>query len=79
MYKSRNKIISKFVEKLLKYRIMFKDIFTFLGNNYREASLIISYFVKKNQYSDQMNWLVISHEKILPKKFKVLNGFSSND
>ena len=39
--KSRNKI----VEKLLKYRIMFKDILTFLGLDYRNASLITLYFV----------------------------------
>ena len=31
MYKSLNKIVSIFVEKLLKFRIMFKDILTFLG------------------------------------------------
>ena len=45
MYKSRNKIVSKFVEKLLKYRIMFKDILTFLGLDYRDASLITLYLV----------------------------------
>ena len=46
MYKSRNKIVSKFVEKLLKYRIMFKDILTFLEFDYRDASLITVYFVE---------------------------------
>ena len=45
MYKSRNKIVSKFVEKLLKYRIMFKDIITFLGLDYKDALLIKFYFV----------------------------------
>ena len=45
MYKSRSKIISKLVEKLFKYRIMLKDIFTFLGLDYRDASLITLYFV----------------------------------
>ena len=44
MYKSWNKIASKFVENLLKYRIMFKVILTFLGLDYRDASLIISFF-----------------------------------
>ena len=42
---SLNKIISKFVAKLPKYRIMFKVIFTSLGLDYREASLITLYFV----------------------------------
>ena len=40
MYKSRNKIVSKFVEKLLTCRIMFRDILTFLGLDNRDASLI---------------------------------------
>ena len=39
------KIVSKFVEKLLKDRIIFKDILIFLGLDYRGALLIISYFV----------------------------------
>ena len=38
MYKSGNKIVSKSVEKLLKYRKMFKDILTFFGLNYRVFS-----------------------------------------
>ena len=45
MYKSRNKIVSNFVEKLLKYRIMFRYILTFLGINYRDALLIKLYYV----------------------------------
>ena len=44
MYKSRNKIVSKFVVRLLKDRIMFNDILTFLGLVYRDASLIPLYF-----------------------------------
>ena len=32
-YKSKNKILSK-TEKLLKYKIMFQDILTFLGLEY---------------------------------------------
>ena len=42
MCKSQNKIVSKSVEK---YRIMFKDILTFLGLDYRDASLMTLYFV----------------------------------
>ena len=41
----RNKIVSTSAEKLLKYRILFKDILTFLGLNYRDAPLITLYFV----------------------------------
>ena len=33
----------KFVAKLLKYRILFKDILTFLELDYRDALLIILY------------------------------------
>ena len=40
MYKCLIKIVDKFGEKLLKDRIMFKDILTFLGFAYRGASLI---------------------------------------
>ena len=45
MYKCRIKIVSKLIEKLLKYRIMLKDILTFLGLDYIDASLITLYFV----------------------------------
>ena len=37
---SLNKIGSKFVSKLLNYRIVFKDMLTFLGFDYRVALLI---------------------------------------
>ena len=37
--------LSKFVEKLLKNRITFNDIFTFSGIDYRDAPLITLYFV----------------------------------
>ena len=39
------KIVSKFVAKLLKYRILFKNILTFLGLDYKDVSLITLYFV----------------------------------
>ena len=39
------KIVSKFVAKLIKYMILFKDILTFLGLDYRDASLITLYLV----------------------------------
>ena len=45
MYDSRNKIASKFVEKMLKYRMMFKDILTCLVHDYIDASLMTLYSV----------------------------------
>ena len=34
-----------FVAKLLKYRILFKDILMFLGLDYKDASLVILYLI----------------------------------
>ena len=51
-----DKIRRKFDAKLLKYRILFKDILTFLILDYRDASLIILYLIVigiSNQKSDQ--------------------------
>ena len=45
MYEGRNKIVGKFVVKLLKYRIMIMDILTYLGLGYRDASLITLHLV----------------------------------
>ena len=44
MNTSLNKIVSKFVKNCLNI-IMFKDIITFLGLDYRVASLRLLYFV----------------------------------
>ena len=44
MYKGE-KIVSKLDEKLNKYRILFRDILTFLGLAYRDASLEILYLI----------------------------------
>ena len=44
MYNSPNKIVSTFFEKK-KYRIMSKGLLTFLGRDYRVASLVTFYFV----------------------------------
>ena len=46
MCKSRNQIVSKFIEKLVKYRVLFKDILTFLGLDYRGSSLLKLYLGK---------------------------------
>ena len=35
--------MSTFVAKLLKYQILFKDILTFLGLDYRDTTLTILY------------------------------------
>ena len=40
-HKSQNKIISKFIEKLMNYRIMFKDTHTILRLDYRDAYIIL--------------------------------------
>ncbi len=39
------KSVSKFVSKLIKYSILFRDILTCLGHDYRNALLITSYLV----------------------------------
>ena len=44
MFKSQNKIVSKFGDKL-KYMIIFMDILTFLGLDNRVALIITLYFV----------------------------------
>ena len=65
-----DKIIRKFVAKLLKYRILFKDILTFLILDYRDATLIILYLIvigisnKKNQ----IDRMILSHKNLLLKK-----------
>ena len=40
-----DKIICKFVAKLLKYRILLKGKLIFLGLDYRDASVIVLYFI----------------------------------
>ena len=42
---SLNKSFRKFVAKLIKYRILFKELLTFLELDFREASLLTLYFV----------------------------------
>ena len=39
------KIVSKFVAKPIKFMLLFKDIMTFLGLYYKDASLITLYLV----------------------------------
>ena len=65
-----NKIVSKFVAKLHKYIILFKDILTFLGLDYRDASLITLYFLsyeavlKKSDQSDNCNIQKFDNKKV---------------
>ena len=65
-------MIRKFVAKLLKYRIMYKDILTFLGLDYRVALLKILYLIvigiKKSK--NQINRMILSHKKLFLKSKK---------
>ena len=73
MYKSQNKIVSKFVEKLRKYSILFKDILTFLGFSWLQIGFAYNIVLccPKNQYSkNQINRIVLSHKNLL-KKLKI--------
>ena len=44
MYKLKQ-IVGYFFANLLPYRILFKDMFTFLGLDYKDASLMTLYLV----------------------------------
>ena len=46
------KLYVKFVAKILKHRILFKDKLTFLGLEYRDASLITLYLIVSSDQSD---------------------------
>ena len=66
----RNKIESKSAEKLLKYRKMFKDIFTFLGLYQRDNNVLCC---PRNQYSkfkNQTNQIILSHKHLMLKNKK---------
>ena len=63
-----NKILSKFV---VKYRILFKDILTFLGLDYRDSSLIIVDLVVIGISTPKINRIIISHINLLLKKLKI--------
>ena len=53
-------MVSKFVAKLRKYRILDKDIHTFLGLDYRDSYYNIVPFCNRNQYfKNQMNRIII--------------------
>ena len=56
MFNSGNQIVSKFVEKLLKYRIVFKDILTTLVIDYRDALLTLSSYESVFQKSDESDY-----------------------
>ena len=68
VYKSKQNL-SKFVVKLLIYRIMFEDILTFLGLDNRYASFITLNFVVLGISipKDLMNRIIISHKNLLTK------------
>ena len=58
---------------------MFKDILTFFGLNYRDATPIKLYFVVPgiNIKKNQINRIIISHKNLLFKKLKI-NMFRMN-
>ena len=56
MFNSGNQIVSKFVEKLLKYRIAFKDILTTLVIDYRDALLTLRSYESVFQKSDESDY-----------------------
>ena len=64
-----NKIVSKFVAKLIKYMLLFKDILTFLGLDYRDASLITLYLNVlriSTEYSvNQINRIFLTFKTII--------------
>ena len=77
------KKLSVFVAKLLKYRLLFKDILTFLGLDYGDALHIILYLVVIEIKISKIRWIgQIYHTKNVKKKAKiqhVLNWLSGND
>ena len=77
MYKSRNKIVSKFIERLLLCRMMFKDILTFLGLDYRDTYNIVL-CCPRNQYAkNNINQIIKSHKKSTCLKWT--SGHYGND
>ena len=69
-----DKIIRKFVAKLLKYRILFKDILTFLRLDCRDASLIILYLIVIVISTPKLRLIgQLYHIKIVVKK--ILNQY----
>ena len=76
MYKSLNKIVSKFVKNLLKNRILFTDIFKFFNLIRLLYSVLCC---PRNQYSkNQINQINLSHKNLLLKRLKI-NMFKMND
>ena len=65
MHMSIYKILSKFVAKMIKYMLLFKDILTFLVIDYRDASLITLYLVA---IKNQMNRIILTFKKFFSKK-----------
>ena len=55
MDKSRNNNVSKFGQKLLKYRINFKDILKLLGLAYKDAYYNCTLFFQESVYQKSEN------------------------
>ncbi len=59
-YISLNNILSKCVAKLLKYKMLFKYIITFLGPDYRVASLVTLYYIVLGiSFTNQIKRIII--------------------
>ena len=72
-----DKIIRKFVAKLLKYRKLLKDILPFLILDYRDALLIILYLIVIgiSNLKNRIDRMILSHKKIVIKKVKKISMF----
>ncbi len=69
-----NKTVSKFVAKLFKYKILFKDILTFLGLDYINALPIVLCCPRYQSSINLTNKIFISHKKCYHlRKQHVLN------
>ena len=63
--------VHKFVAKLRKYRIVQKDILSFLGFNYKAASLILNCTsCSGNHYSKNQIKRILIHTKSCSKKLR---------
>ena len=55
--------LNKIVSKLFKYKILFMDILTFLGLDYRNVSLMTLYLDVIGVIIQKKNKMIITHKK----------------
>ena len=63
----QNKVVSKFVAKVIKYMILFKNILTYLRLDYRDASLKRLYLVVI-EINILKNRIILTYKNLLTKK-----------